>query len=78
VGRLTDVVRLVLFLYLLGNVDARQNPDSKRAELIVWAQLKTLTPFEFKALLANAQGGEAEAQYMVGDLYEFGHLVQKN
>src|SRR6266849_234347 len=67
--------RILLPLFLLlfipvGQSTAQQSLDSKQAELTVWFRLKTMTPSDLQALMAKAQGGDAEAQCWVGVAYE--------
>jgi TPR repeat protein len=56
----------------------QETPDSKQAELTVWARLKTMTPSDLQAFVAKAKAGDAESQYWVGQAYSEGRLVQKD
>jgi len=69
---------LLLLLIPVGRSAAQQSFDSKQAELTVWARLKTMTPSDLQALMAKAQGGDAEAQCWVGRVYGEGRLVPKD
>jgi TPR repeat protein len=53
------------------------NLDSKQAELMVSARLKTMTPSDFQALIVKAQAGDAEAQCWLGRAYD-GRLLPKD
>jgi TPR repeat protein len=50
------------------------NLDSKQAELMVSARLKTMTPSDLQALMVKAQAGDAEAQCWLGRAYGGGLL----
>ncbi|PYT97760.1 MAG: hypothetical protein DMG38_18355 [Acidobacteria bacterium] len=69
---------LLLLLITVGLSPAQQTPDPKQAELAVWARLKTMTQTDLQALMVRAQAGDAEAECLVGRVYEEGRLVQKN
>src|SRR6267142_3821335 len=69
---------LLLLLIPIGRSTAQQSFDSKQAELVVWARMKTMTPSDFQTLMAKAQGGDAEAQCWAGRVYGEGRLVQKD
>jgi uncharacterized protein len=70
---------LLLFLLItVGRSPAQQTPDPKQAELAVLARLKTMTQADLRELIAIAQDGDAEAECLVGRVYEDGRLVQKN
>jgi TPR repeat protein len=69
---------LLLLLIPVGQSTAQQSLDSKQAELTVWFRLKTMTPSDLQALMAKAQGGDAEAQCWVGRVYGEGRLVPKD
>jgi uncharacterized protein len=69
----------LLFLTLpFGLLTAHQNPDSKQEGLVLWARLKAMSQAQFNALLANAQAGDATAQYQVGRAYEMGRPVPRD
>ncbi len=57
---------------------AQETPDSKQAELTVWARLKTMTPSDLQTFMAKAKAGDAESQCWVGRAYNDGRLVQKD
>ena len=57
---------------------AQEMPDSKQAELTVWARLKTMTPSDLQTIMAKAKVGDAESQCWVGRAYSDGRLVQKD
>jgi uncharacterized protein len=69
---------LLLLLINVGRSPAQQTPDPKQAELEIWARMKTMTQADLQTLMAKAQAGEAEAEFLVGRVYEDGRLVQKN
>jgi uncharacterized protein len=76
-----DRVLLLLLLCSLISVvrcTAQETPDPKQAEVAVWVRLKTMTQADFRALMAKAQEGDAEAQCWVGRVYEEGRLVPKD
>jgi TPR repeat protein len=74
---------LLLLLIPTARSTAQENSesnslDSKQAELMVSARLKTMAPSDFQALVAKAQGGDAEAQCWVGRVYSEGRLMPKD
>jgi len=74
---------LLLLLIPTARSTAQENSesnslDSKQAELMVSAHLKTMAPSDFQALVAKAQGGDAEAQCWVGRVYSEGRLMPKD
>src|SRR5258707_970600 len=69
---------LLLLLIPGGRSAAQQSFDSKQAELTVWARLKAMTPSDVQVLMAKAKGGDAEAQCLVGRVYDEGRLVPKD
>jgi TPR repeat protein len=80
-GRMKPRILPLLLLFLLITVSrspAQQTPDPKQAELTVWARLETMTQTDLQTILARAQAGDAEAEYLLGRVNEDGRLVQKN
>jgi uncharacterized protein len=65
---------VVLFL-LVSALPAQMNPDPR---LATGAHLAALTPLDFHALLSQAESGDREAQYWVGQVYGEGRLVQRD
>jgi TPR repeat protein len=75
--------RILLLLLLLVVIPvvrstAQETPDSKQAELTVWARLKTMAPSDLQPLMDKAKAGDAESQCWVGRAYGDGRLVQKD
>jgi TPR repeat protein len=76
-------LRILLLLLLpvvipVVRAKAQEIPDSKQAELTVWARLKTMTPSDLQTIMAKAKDGDAESQCWVGRAYSDGRLVQKD
>lgn len=73
-------ILLLLLISLLpfGVLTAQQNPDLKQDPCALFNRLKTMSPSEFKNLLAKAQAGDAKAQYQVGSAYQIGGPVRRN
>jgi len=67
-------ILLVIFL-LVGVLPAQQNADPRLATI---AHLAALTQSDLDDLLSQAQSGDREAQYWVGQVYEEGRLVPKS
>ena len=68
--------RLPTFLVLISLVgvsSAQTNPDRR-----LGARLAVLTQSDFHTLLSNAESGDREAQYWVGQVYGEGKLVPKD
>jgi TPR repeat protein len=64
---------VALFL-LVGTLPAQTNPP----RLATGAHLAALTQTDFRILLSQAQSGDREAQYWVGQVYGEGRLVPKD
>ena len=65
---------LVIFI-LVGVLPAQQNADSRLATI---AHLAALKESDVNDLLSQAQSGDREAQYWVGQVYEEGRLIPKS
>jgi TPR repeat protein len=70
---------LLLLLIPTARSTAQENSesnslDSKQAELMVSARLKTMTPSDLQALMVKAQAGDAGAQCWLGRAYDGGLL----
>lgn len=77
--RLRILASLLPFLLItIGLSPAQQTPDPKQAELAVSARLKTMTQTDLQALMVRAQAGDAEAECLMGRVYEEGRLVTKD
>lgn len=48
-----------------GRSYGQQNPDPKQAQLATAARLETMTDADFMAIMAKAETGDAEAQYLI-------------
>jgi TPR repeat protein len=65
----------VVLLLLVGALPAQKNPDPR---LATSAHLTALKQDDFRTLLSQAQSGDREAQYWVGQVYGEGRLVPKD
>lgn len=70
---------LFVLLLIVVTPAAGQNPtDATRAFSDTFNRLKSLTLSEVKSISENAEAGDAEAQYWLGQIYEDGRLVKKD
>jgi TPR repeat protein len=75
----SSILLLLLLLFLpFGLLTAQQKPDSNQDGCALFNRLKAMSPAEFEKLLANAQAGDAAAQYQVGSAYEIGGPVPRD
>jgi uncharacterized protein len=65
----------VVLLALMGALPAQTNPDPR---LATRAHLAGITQSDFHTLLSQAESGDREAQYWVGQVYGAGRLVPEN
>jgi uncharacterized protein len=72
--RSTLPISVIVFL-LVGAVPAQENPDPR---LAASAHLAALTQGDFRTLLSQAESGDREAQYWVGQVWQEGRLVPKD
>jgi hypothetical protein len=73
------ILLLPLFLFLpFGFLTAQQNPDSTQDGCAFYERLKKMSQSEFEKLLAQAQAGDAAAQYQVGSTYLIGGPIRRN
>jgi uncharacterized protein len=72
--RSTLPISVIVFL-LAGALPAQKNPEPRLATV---ARLAALTQGDFRVLLPQAESGDREAQYWVGQVYGEGRLVPKD
>ena len=68
--------RLPAFLVLISLVGVSSAQPNSDPRLATGAHLAALTHLDFHALLSQAESGDREAQYWVGQVYGEGRLVQ--
>ena len=72
-------VPFLLFILLVSPfLTAQQTPDSTNSRLATILHLPTLTSHDWEALFAEADSGNAEAQYWLGRIYDDGRLLPKD
>ena len=74
----TWVLSLVFILFVSCILTAQQIPDSTNNRLITILHLSVLTAHDWDALFAEADSGNAEAQYWLGRIYDSGRLLPKD
>lgn len=69
----------LLFILPVASFLAAQQPkDSTNDRLAAILRLPTLTPDDWQSLFAEADSGNAEAQYWLGRIYDAGRLLPKD
>src|SRR5713101_3434058 len=77
--RLRALLLFFAFCFLaVSSLSAQHSPEPTQARLATVAHLAALTQSDFKALSAQAQSGEPEAQYWLAQVYQQGRLVPKD
>src|SRR5712692_6497569 len=77
--RLRALLLFFAFWFLaVSSLSAQHSPEPTQARLATVAHLAALTQSDFKALSAQAQSGEPEAQYWLAQVYQQGRLVPKD
>jgi uncharacterized protein len=72
------VLSLVFVLFVSCILTAQQIPDSSNNRLVTILHLSVLTAHDWDALFAEADSGNAEAQYWLGRIYDAGRLLPKD
>ena len=73
-NRRISVPSLLFILLVSPFLTAQQTPDSTNSRLATILHLPTLTSHDWEALFAEADSGNAEAQYWLGRIYDAGRL----
>ena len=73
-----SVPSLLFILLVSPFLTAKQTPDSTNSRLATILHLPTLTSHDWEALFAEADSGNAEAQYWLGRIYDAGRLLPKD
>jgi uncharacterized protein len=74
----TLVPSLLFILLVSPFLTAQQTPDTANNRLATILHLPALTSHDWEALFAEADSGNAEAQYWLGRIYDAGRLLPKD